>query len=923
MRDMGVRRCVGWFIAAVAAAMAAWPAAGRAQAPAQGQPGALAQAQTSPAGTVLLTERHAWRKFYMIVPPAYEDTTTKPADAPKPKLDGLYGSLLAAPPPADWAKPDFDDSGWLVQRGRQFTWRIRLPLPTSEGPPPETTSVYHRGTDPFFPPVGLICQRAEFEVADPKGVGPLSLSLTYRGGFVAYVNGVEVARADLPAGAIEPTTPAGVYPHQAFFTPDSLAKGQAQPVTEGGPNAPAWAARERKHQCQIPPNRLRAGRNVLAIEFHRSIFPPQCRRAGPVFCPAGLSLLELRASAGPLPAGPIRDGSVIDAWSTDTVMPLTDESLRPPGKPGPVRITACRNGLFWGQLAVHHPEGIGQFGGLIAPLTGPEGAAPLPRPVVCYAAPNPLWKDKGLKWTDTCARPDGPLGQRLDLLVNELPTCKTAAVWVGVRVPRDARPGRYVGTLKTSMMRPRGGQAGASTPVEVDVADWTLPDVADYAGLMNVYQSPETLAAYYKVPLWSDQHWKLIDQSMQLMAGMGNVGIFIPLLAESVMGNEQSMVVWDRQADGSYRYDFSVFDKYLATALKHHAPRRLKFISLSVWGYESSNRTWKGPREYSSFYGSRVTVRDGGKTESMKLPQYGTPECGALWRPLLLELKQRLAAKGLGDRILLGLPADMGPDPPTAAMFHDILPEAGWIAESHLLNKGYVYDVATKAMAPVKYNSIVYNGDVPDPVAQRLYGWQQRPDALVMNFNRSGSAMLMMYYPPAWSFRAWMEMTLAAGRNGNGRLGGDYWRMGVKLTGEGPAGWGPEGGSGGSMFGRFLHSHADESGLGRSCTDLFGPGPDGPVTTIRCENTREGMQEAEARAFIEKALLDRTRPPPPELAARAWALLDERTHVVRLWKLGGWDVAPQGWRERNARLFALAAEVAQSMAKSEARMANL
>jgi len=175
-----------------------------------------------------------------------------------------------------------------------------------------------------------------------------------------------------------------------------------------------------------------------------------------------------------------------------------------------------------------------------------------------------------------------------------------------------------------------------------------------------------------------------------------------------------------------------------------------------------------------------------------------------------------------------------------------------------------------------------------------------------------------MGYQPPWSFRTWMESTLAYGRAGNGRVGGDYWHIGAKLLGEGKADWGAIGGSGGTLFNRYLHSHADETGLGRSCTDLFGPGPDGPVSTIRLELAREGNQEAEARIFIEKALLNKQRPLPPDLAKRCQQLLDERTNVTRLFRLGALAahaIGPQGWQERSRRLYEMAAIVGKESAR--------
>ena len=152
-----------------------------------------------------------------------------------------------------------------------------------------------------------------------------------------------------------------------------------------------------------------------------------------------------------------------------------------------------------------------------------------------------------------------------------------------------------------------------------------------------------------------------------------------------------------------------------------------------------------------------------------------------------------------------------------------------------------------------------------------------------------------------------MESTLCAGRNGNGRVGGDYWNLGVRLHKlwkgrrvSSEAG----GGSRGTLFGSYPQSSVGQTGLGNNTTDLFAPGPDGPITTARFENAREGNQEAEARAFVEKALLAKTL--PAELATRCQALLDERTNVLRL---KGYAAT---WRRSNRRLFALAGEVAKA-----------
>ncbi len=113
-------------------------------------------------------------------------------------------------------------------------------------------------------------------------------------------------------------------------------------------------------------------------------------------------------------------------------------------------------------------------------------------------------------------------------------------------------------------------------------------------------------------------------------------------------------------------------------------------------------------------------------------------------------------------------------------------------------------------------------------------------------------------------------------------------------------------------------------------TYVVTPGREGPVAGVRLEVLREGLQEAEARIFVQNALLDdalRARL-GEALARRAKAFCDERTRALRY--LSEYSIAsaakepwpshfifdPHPWRERSARLYELAAEVARALGRS-------
>jgi len=92
--------------------------------------------------------------------------------------------------------------------------------------------------------------RKSFTVADPTAVQRLTLAVDYDDGFVAYVNGVEVARRNMPEGPID---------HDDFAsTAHEASRG-------GGAENP-----QEKEFIEINPALLVSGNNLLAISGHNS-----------------------------------------------------------------------------------------------------------------------------------------------------------------------------------------------------------------------------------------------------------------------------------------------------------------------------------------------------------------------------------------------------------------------------------------------------------------------------------------------------------------------------------------------------------------------------------------------------------------------------------------------------------------------------
>ena len=175
-----------------------------------------------------------------------------------------------------------------------------------------------------------------------------------------------------------------------------------------------------------------------------------------------------------------------------------------------------------------------------------------------------------------------------------------------------------------------------------------------------------------------------------------------------------------------------------------------------------------------------------------------------------------------------------------------------------------------------------------------------------VSFNRTGYGPLSLCgFATPWQFRMWIEASLASGDRGAGRVGADFWYVGIKL---GNVSSDYSGGNRGTVYQRYVKSNVGQVGMGNNTTDLFAAGPDAATTSIRMENAREGIEAAEAVIFVEKALNDKKTAVPPELTEKAWKIIDERINALRLYQL---SLGHAGWQERDRRLYDLAAEIAK------------
>lgn len=481
-------------------------------------------------------------------------------------------------------------------------------------------------------------------------------------------------------------------------------------------------------------------------------------------------------------------------------------------------------------------------------------------------------------------------------------------VWITVNVPADAAPGEYEGRLSV---------ANRSVPVNLSVAAWALPKPQDYVTWVDFIESPESVALRYEVPVWSDKHFELMGSVFKQLGKVGNKTLYLPLAAKSNLGYEQTIARWIKTGkEKEFKYDLVPLDRYLDAYFTNAVKPALVICHL----YEDMVGGCMGwPAEKPAHTrGVHVSLFDPatGKIEIMEGPGLARANSAftnypadaiSFWKPVFDGLLERLKERGLGEQnIAVGLSRDMVPLKQTADLLLAIAPYVKWVNHAHNARLGLhgIKDGLTVT---------VWNARFPkDPSVDRTYGWQNK--ALILHNDRD--IWKPDYATQLVRSRLLGELNIAGQQRGFGRMSADFWPCIKDAKG---------------VFSRGIASRFPESSwiqLNLNQTSYLYPGQGGALSTIRFEMLREGVQECEARIYIEKALLDKAARAKlgEELVRKSQDLLDERVKaLLGSMSKGGKSnnglqestaaFADGPWQERSAKLYAVAAEVARVVGK--------
>ena len=212
-----------------------------------------------------------------------------------------------------------------------------------------------------------------------------------------------------------------------------------------------------------------------------------------------------------------------------------------------------------------------------------------------------------------------------------VPARTVQPIWVQCWIPQSATPGTYKGALLVK----DGSRLLQQLNLEILVSSRELPAPSEWAYHLDLWQSPFAVARYYQVPLWSQEHLDVMRPLMKMLADAGQKIITATLTHKPWNGQTEdyfeTMVTWMKRADGTWAFDYTVFDRWVEFMMSVGIDQQINCYSMVPW-------------ELSFQYFDQAT-------NSLKFVKTapGEPAYEEMWVAMLTSFSKHLREKGWFD----------------------------------------------------------------------------------------------------------------------------------------------------------------------------------------------------------------------------------------------------------------------------------
>jgi len=398
-----------------------------------------------------------------------------------------------------------------------------------------------------------------------------------------------------------------------------------QYIIEGSMDGNAWTVLVDQTENQQPTSE--AGKvftiqptkvNYLRVTFSKNSAGNQ--RGGHIVDIKAYAPGEVTTAVSPwatLSAGLHGAVATLDQRHSKWDIPELDESERT------LKLTGWRGERVAGQVAVWSAQPMNQLRAIATPVAGSEPTVNLVRFVNGKLEPSDgeLYADI----LDTAPEIDA-----------EART--TRSVWYSLDIPADAKPGIHKGklTVRAAGMKP------VEIDVEIDVIGMTLPPASEWSYHLDLWQHPWAIARAHNVEMYSEEFYAVAKPLYQRLANAGQKCLTVSIndlpWKQQTFDAYRSMIDWIKQPDGSWTYDYSKFDEYVAFGEACGIVGQINCYSMVPF------------RGYDFYYLDAVT---GDRKKVSAKP--GSAGYAELWTPFLKDFSRHLKATGRLDKTCIAM----------------------------------------------------------------------------------------------------------------------------------------------------------------------------------------------------------------------------------------------------------------------------
>lgn len=473
----------------------------------------------------------------------------------------------------------------------------------------------------------------------------------------------------------------------------------------------------------------------------------------------------------------------LKVWVADPMEKVLPDAIAPSTAPVVLELAAARGEVETGQLVVLCDRGT-EARVSVSDLVGPQGFISASAVETGFVGYVPVAANTaGTPPEELVATAPCEIPDPiLPGVEAEVRSGRAQPIWLTVRTPRDAQPGSYRGTVTVSA-------AGEERVIPLSLTVYSFEVPVERHLFYTNWCSPGLFASKHGLEMWSEEFWAMFERYLAAMADH----------RQNILWVDPGTIEITEDAEG-FHFDFSRFDRWIETCERHGVADRIEIQQLGTFGPDG----WSG--DQIVLMGRPVRSVDTGETR-MAAPEEILPG-------FLMALEAHLRERGWLEKTLLHIA-----DEPSQSN------AASWSEQSAFVRQYAPNIRQIDAIEGPRFEGL----DVWVPKLSHLRSWyphyqRARADGAELWFYTCCHPMGL--YPNRFLDYSLLKTRVLHWYNWRYDLAG-YLHWGLNFWTDDP------------------FTEVTRGGLPPGDCYIVYPGPDGPLSSIRWDALRDGIEDYE------------------------------------------------------------------------------